>query len=84
MILFLEVGSGEVLLAVVSGLVYEVGVPGGAPLPAELARVAGVALHMFRLHVVLHPLPRVASMCVCWLNTWGPGILVINRLNFVI
>jgi hypothetical protein len=50
-----------VLLSVVSGLVNEVGVPGGAHLPAVLAGVAGVRVHVFRLHVVLHPLPRVAS-----------------------
>ena len=37
----------------ISGLVYEVGVPGGADLPAVLARVAGVALHVLGLHVVL-------------------------------
>jgi hypothetical protein len=51
----------EVLLSVVSGLVDEVGVPGGADLPAVLAGVAGVRVHVLCLHVVLHPLPRVAS-----------------------
>ncbi len=39
----------------------EVGVPGGAHLPAVLAGVAGVRVHVLCLHVVFHPLPRVAS-----------------------
>ena len=64
-------GGWQALVAVISGLVYEVGVPGGADLPAVLARVAGVALHVLGLHVVLHPLPRGAPdpQCVEMLQT---------------
>jgi hypothetical protein len=52
---------------VVSGLVDEVGVSGGAHLPTVLAGVAGVRVHVLCLHVVLHPLPRVASDAHVWI-----------------
>ncbi len=51
-------------MAVVSGLVDDIGVPVGADLVAVLAAVAGRG-HVARLYVIQDPLPRHASEKVC-------------------